>query len=240
MEFSDFSLGESVYHEIQEAVIVDSQGWAVEQVQRVASKIQANDPVADRLVPKVIWISEATAFTLPGRYVYFSRELLQLLNEEATAFVFAHEIAHHRLGHVHSSGMGAPLLKKLPGGAMLGLLTHLGERVLFSPEHEMAADRWAFDRCQAVGYDLSRCLEFFRVIEKKFLDLGANSVIFGPDDPEQMYENEQPTKTQNGLQDLTRLTNKAKNWFWERRYGYKTLRERREVLERLLAAPRTR
>jgi Peptidase family M48 len=240
MKLSDFSLGESIYNEIQEAVIVDSQGWAVEQVQRVASKIQAKDPVGDRLVPKVIWISEPTAFTLPGRYLYFSRELLQLLNEEATAFVFAHEIAHHRLGHVYSSGMGAPWLKKLPGGSMLGLLTHLGERLLFSAEYEMAADRWAFDRCQAVGYDLSRCLELFRVLEKKSLDLGAEIGVFGPDDPEQMYENEQPTKAQSGLQNLVRLANKTKNWFWERRYGYKTIRERREVLEKLLAAPRTR
>jgi len=47
------------------------------------------------------WLNEFTAFTTPGDYRFFSRKLFQECSKEAmAAFVIAHEISHHKLGHL--------------------------------------------------------------------------------------------------------------------------------------------
>jgi hypothetical protein len=153
---------------LDETTILDHDGWAYDLTQRVAQRLQAGDPADRRLEPVVTWIERATAFTLPGRYVYFSRSLLQCgLSEEAVAFVFAHELAHHRLGHLKE------WLKEVPGAWIVGILARAAHSVVASPEKEAAADRWALERCVDVGYDRERCLEVFTALEKIALDAGA-------------------------------------------------------------------
>jgi predicted Zn-dependent protease len=234
VKLSEFAIGEELYREIQESVIIDTSGWTVERVRRVAARLQAGDLAAERLSPKVIWIEEPTAFTAPGRYVYFSRELLQRLTEEATALVFAHELAHHRLGHVSRGGPRLPLLRELPGAAVLALLRRAGSRLLFSPENELAADRWGLARCRAAGYDPRRCLELFKVLERRALDLGADPSVFGPESAEEMAEREAPAAPKTAWARLLRLGERTGRWVWERKYGYKTLRERHDALQATL------
>src|SRR5262249_29523969 len=160
--------------------VIDEGGWAVELARRVADRVQASDPIETRLVPVVTWLQDATPFTAPGRYVYFSREFLQMaMPEDAVALTFAHELAHHHLGHVGRYGAASAWLRRTPGA--VATLLQIGDRLLFSAENESAADRWGFERCLAVGYDGRRCIELFRALEKYALDHGDIDVVFGPD-----------------------------------------------------------
>jgi predicted Zn-dependent protease len=73
----------------------------VEKVTRVAQRLQADVEEEKRLRVEVPWIEAFTAFTVPGRYIYVSRRLLELCrSDESVAFLIAHEVAHHRLGHL--------------------------------------------------------------------------------------------------------------------------------------------
>ena len=69
--------GDWVFAQISEQVTTDADGWAFDLIHRVAARLQALDPEAARLVPVVTWHEKMTAFVVPGRYVYFSRTLLQ-------------------------------------------------------------------------------------------------------------------------------------------------------------------
>ena len=82
------------------ACYMETSTWATERAARVDARLQDGRPEADRLETRVLWTAWATAFTAPGRFVYFSRPLLERCpHDEAAAFVIAHEIAHHDLGH---------------------------------------------------------------------------------------------------------------------------------------------
>lgn len=214
------------FHEyLNETTVVDRDGWAYDLTHRVAQRLQAGDPEGGRLTPEVVWIERATAFTLPGRYVYFSRALLQRgLSEEAVAFVFAHELAHHRLGHL------TLWLSEVPGAWILAFLVRATHSIVASPEKEAAADRWALERCVEVGYDRERCLTVFSALEKIALDAGAVDVVFGPEDPEELAGERLRDPTGAATTKLDGLLAEARHWLWQRRVGYPSLRERRAAL----------
>jgi hypothetical protein len=218
-------LADAFYEYLDETTILDHDGWAYDLTHRVAQRLQAGDPAECRLEPVVTWIERATAFTVPGRYVYFSRALLQCgLSEEAVAFVFAHELAHHRLGHLKQ------WLKEVPGAWILGLLVRAAHSVVASPEKEAAADRWALERCVDVGYDRERCLEIFKALEKISLDAGAVDVVFGPEDPEALAGQRLRDPTGAETTKLDGMLTEARRWLWQRRVGYPSVRERRAAL----------
>src|SRR5688500_15011589 len=95
------SLGQLLHAAIHESYVVEAAGWASEQVERIAYRLQADVEERKRLRVEVPWLEQFTAFTAPGEYIYISRRLLEVCRtDEAGAFVFAHEVAHHRLGHM--------------------------------------------------------------------------------------------------------------------------------------------
>jgi hypothetical protein len=203
-------------------------------VTRVGARLQANEPAETRLVPVVTWLQEALPFTAPGRYIYFSREFLQMaMPEDAVALCFAHEIGHHRLGHVARYSGARGWLRRAPAGAALATILQIGDRVLFSAENESAADRWGLERCVAAGYDPARCLDLFRAMEKYALDHGDIDIVFGPDDDAlaaafvSALEGRDPDSTWSKL---SRWTSRATSWLWTRRRGYMGLRARRDAL----------
>ncbi|MBV9110849.1 MAG: M48 family metalloprotease [Gemmatimonadetes bacterium] len=213
---------EWIHDRLVAAFGAEHDGWAVEQVRRIDARLQANVPADQRLETVVLWIPEASAFTMPGRHVYISRRLLERMGgrDEPVALVIAHEMAHHRLGHV----AGAELLDRVPA-VMRDFaldLALVSTRVLHGAEREADSDAAAFDLCLAAGYDAHACLRAFDVLEEIALDHGD---VEGATGSASVMESE--------IAGDPEWVIAAKKWLYERRRGYFPLEERKA---RLLAA----
>jgi Zn-dependent protease with chaperone function len=191
----------------------------------VAERLQAGRPVGERLEVVVPWMRFGTAFTAPGRYIYFSRGLLERCpDDEMVAFVVAHEIAHHDLDHLKLLPTWMPRMAQRAGGTFIALTVIGLERRIYGPERECAADRHAIDLCLAAGYDAERCLRLFDILELIALDLGDLAMVYGPD----------PESDQELAPDAAWLT-KARLWAWQRTRGYLPIQDRVTALRRHVA-----
>jgi len=210
-----------IHQRLVDAHAAEKEGWALDQVRRIDARLQAHLPEAERLETVVLWIPEAGAFTFPGRHVYVSRKLVERARgDEPLAFIVAHEMAHHLLGHAKRT---AELVDRLPE-ALQDIASDLVAARWFASnaEREAETDAHALNLCLAAGYDPRRCLKAFDLLEEAALDWGNRQAVFGPDaaieaavagDPEWMV--------------------RAREWLYERRSGYPAVRERKA---RLLAA----
>lgn len=222
-EEPDFDVPDDDYGWIHDRLMAafgaEREGWALEQVRRIDARLQADVPPAERLESVVLWIPEASAFTMPGRRVYISRRLMERMGgrDEPVAFILAHEMAHHRLGHVPAQDLIDRAPAPLRGVALD--LAIVSTRVLHGAHREAQADAVALNLCLAAGYDAERCLAAFDVLEDVALDWGDREGVFGADaaiasaaagDPEWVVA--------------------AKEWLHERSRGYPPLRERKTRL----------
>ena len=140
-----------------------------------------------------------------------------------TAFVIAHELAHHDLGHLD---IFPEWLTNLTGATITPLLTVFYrnlETLFYGPEKECAADKRAVDLCIEAGYDIEKCLTFFDVLEKCALDFGDLDIVFGPDESDEELSNDADW--------VTRL----RIWGFKMRRGYLPIRDRRQMLIRYLS-----
>jgi len=220
-------VGTWLRQQLHDRYVVEETGWAPERVTRVAERLQHDVDAAHRLAVDVLWMDEHTAFTGPGRHIYFSRRLLELCRtDEMTAFIVAHELAHHRLGHTDIfPDWLANLAGEQVGSFLAALYKNLSGR-LYSPEREVAADLAAIDLCIAAGYDPMKCLEIFDIMEKVALDLGDIDIVFGPDESDQELDADAP------------LSTKLQIWIWQRVRGYLPIRDRRyQILKHLGKLP---
>jgi hypothetical protein len=71
MPRADVERGDTFHDLLAEYVTFDSEGWAYDLVHRAADRLQADVAPGDRISPEVVWLEGVTAFTLPGRHVYF-------------------------------------------------------------------------------------------------------------------------------------------------------------------------
>ena len=93
--------GEWLYNEIATGVHIEQHGFMPDRVRAAAERLQRDRPPDERFIGVVPWLDAFNAFTAPGRYIYFGRRLLERCpHEDSAAFVIAHEIAHHDLGHL--------------------------------------------------------------------------------------------------------------------------------------------
>jgi hypothetical protein len=228
----DDTVGEAVFRHLEAETIVDTDGWTVELVERVAARVQAPDPVADRKVPVVYWGDERTAFTLAGKRIFVSRRLLEeALPEDAVALLFAHELAHHRLQHVASFEPATQLLARVPGGEVLSVLLRVTLRGFRSPEQECAADDWALERCRSVGYDGHVCLRLFDVLRRVAEDRRDLDMAYGRADVEADAAHELDRAKLSRWANLRRDVGRSFGQrLWARRRGYISLPERRARL----------
>jgi hypothetical protein len=218
------SFGTWLHNAIVDECVIEKTGWASERVERVALRLQSVVPEGERLVVVVPWMDMVTAFTAPGRYIYFSRRLLECCpDDDSAAFVIAHEIAHHQLGHLRIFPHRLAALARVSGGWIAAASVHAIERAMYGPEHESAADHRALDLCLHAGYDGQKCLALFGILEQRALDLGDIEGTFGLDtDSEQESTAEIPWTTM------------LRTWIWERMRGYPATRDRRAALESYL------
>lgn len=216
------SLDEWLRGELITAFGLETEAWAIEQVRRVGERLQARRAPALRFQCEVLWLQQMRAFTAPGRYIYLSRQLLQRLpTDDAVAFVIAHEIAHHDLGHLDAYPGYLPSLRHLPGLLVASALFHL-QGYLIGPERESEADAFALVRCLAAGYEGKRCLALFDTLEAEALDHGDLDMAYGPDVA--LKKPEEPS-----------LFCRAQFWGWQRRRGYLPIRQRKAALVKLMA-----
>jgi len=217
--------GDWFFSEIQSAVHIETSGWSVERVERVQSRLQAKRPASERLTVIIPWLEVFTAFTVPGNYIYFSRRLLEMCqDDEMAAFVIAHEISHHDLGHVD---IFPEWLTGLTGEQIAPLLTAFYrnlEKRIYGPQWECDADKHAIDLCVLTGYDPSKCLAVFDILEKFAIDVGDMDIVFGPQESDEE------------LSDDASLLTRLRIWMFQMTRGYLPIRDRREMLVKYVSA----
>ncbi len=144
----------------------------VDYVTSVARRITAvTDQAAAKWTVTILDTPVVNAFALPGGYLYVTRGLLALANDEAElAGVLGHEIAHVTLGHgMKRNDRGAKAGIGLVVGAVLGrvlggkdtardVLREGGKLVMgymagYSRDQEFAADREAVRLLSRAGFD---------------------------------------------------------------------------------------
>jgi predicted Zn-dependent protease len=231
---SDAALGEQLHRLLTEEYGVETEAWATERITRVLERLNA---VRERcpfpganpypLRAEILWVGEMNAFAAPGGWVYITRELLQrFCTDDPVAFVIAHEMAHHDLGHVRilSGTLAERLRQHLPedAAALALLLWKNAQNKLSSSDLEVAADRYALDLCIAAGYNPYDCLNLFHALESYYLDHRDLDGVFGPDCS--------PSSPSDSL--LNRALNLAQGERWKRSRGYPSLRARKATLLR--------
>jgi Zn-dependent protease with chaperone function len=218
------SFGTWLHSEIVDECVIESTGWAPERVERVASRLQSVVPEGQRFIVLVPFIDEVTAFTAPGKYIYFSRRLLERFpDDDSTAFVVAHEIAHHELGHLRMFPHWLAALARVRNGWMAAAAVQMIDRTLYGPENESAADHRALDLCLAAGFDGKKCIHTFDILAQYLLERGDIDGTVGLD-----------TESEDIAAGETPWTTKLRTWTWERMRGYPSTEERRAALLRYL------
>ena len=221
--------GDWLHTVIADNAAIEQHGFMPERARAAAARLQGHRQSDERFTVEVTWLDEFTAFTAPGRFIYFSRRLLERCpHEDAAAFVIAHELAHHELGHLAYFGnsfarraarMQAPLLAMLFFRAL--------QKRIYSVEREVAADERAIDLCIDAGYDPGKCLYLFHVLELIALDYGDVNAVFGLD-----------SESDRELDPDAALILKARVWLYQRERGYLPIQDRLGSLRRYLARTR--
>ncbi|MFH0350761.1 MAG: M48 family metalloprotease [Chromatiales bacterium] len=228
---SDFELspgewfGDWLHAQIAENAFIEQNGLMPDRVRAAATRLQQDRPTDRRFVAEVPWLDSFSAFTAPGKYVYFSRRLLERCpHEDSAAFVIAHEIAHHDLGHLELfNGAFARHAARLQAGVLAILFFRMLQKRIYSPEWELAADRRAIDLCLKAEYDPAKCLYLFYILEMFALDYGDLGGVYGLD----------PESDQELSAEATVIT-KARIWLYQRKRGYLPIQDRKAELARYI------
>jgi predicted Zn-dependent protease len=212
--------GDWLHREIGDSVHYERNGFMPDRVRRVAERLQTDRIPEHRFIVEVPWIRCFTAFTAPGRYIYFGRRLLERCpDDETVAFVIAHEIAHHDLGHLaYFRGVFAQHAARIQAGALTILFFRILQKRIYSPEWELDADRSAVEMCVDAGYDGRKCLRLFDVLERFALDFGDLDAVYGLD-----------AESEDELSPEASLMTKTRIWLWQRQRGYLPIQDRRAM-----------
>ncbi len=237
----DDAFGEKILAWMDEHTVLERTGWAPELCERVATRLQARDAPEIRKQPIVYWSENRTALAIPGRYVYISRRLIEeAMPEDAVAFLFAHELAHHRLGHTKKIVPALERVRHLPIAHALSFIAVAATRLVRSREQEAQADAWALARCLEVGYDGHACLKLFDVLRNVAENYGDLDMAFGAFDPEAsagraLEEDVKGREPPAWRKAISELLDRGARTRWELSRGYPSIRDRRARLEAILA-----
>jgi len=219
------TFGEWLRAEVTRELHVEKRGFFADRVARVSRRLQAGRPRTEQFEVLIPWSPVATAFTAPGKYIYFNRRLLERCpTDEVVAFVIGHEIAHHDLGHLRRLPTEVARWASASGITSLAVALLRGiQHRLTSPARECAADRAALDLCLRAGYNATKALRVFRVMRGVALDRGDIDGVYGPDE-----------HSDRELHPDATLATKARIWLWMKRRGYLPIDDRHAEAKRYL------
>jgi len=86
------SFGEWLNQEMHEACAFEEASWALERLRLVEERLQAGRLPENRLITQIPWMEEFSAFTAPGRYIYFGRRLYEICTTVIRESVLAIEM----------------------------------------------------------------------------------------------------------------------------------------------------
>lgn len=136
-------------------------------VRRVGQRIAMQSGLATRPDEYTVTLLDSNvnnAFAMPGGYIYVTRQLVALMNDEAElAFVLGHEVAHvaarhadKRAQHSGLAGLGAAIIGAVTGSSILGNIAGTGAELYalsYSRDQEAEADRLGVRYLTKAGYD---------------------------------------------------------------------------------------
>lgn len=116
-------------------------GPQADRARGIAARLNAyrSGPPKDAVV---LWTNGFAAVTRTGPFIYVAHVFAQHLSDDGLAFVLAHEMAHHDLGHLSTMYVAA---------GMLGNQQRM----------ELAADRQGLDLVTRAGFARSGAIEVF-------------------------------------------------------------------------------
>lgn len=152
---------------------VSGDDWSVRLARDAFGLLKSAFPNISHYQIRVLHNPNYLAFTVDGHHIFLTRTMLELCGSvERAAFVIAHEIAHHELGHVPRMGVGWWLR------VAVRFLRHTVtpfERARW----ELEADAFAIDMCLRAGLSGRECLWTLQIFEKLTLDRGGIEAAFG-------------------------------------------------------------
>lgn len=143
------------------------QGPQAAYVRQVGQRIAAQSGMAANPRDYTVTLLNSNtnnAFAIPGGYVYVTRQLVALMNDEAElAFVMGHEIGHVAAQHAQKreqrsalSGFGAAIIGAVTGSDWLGNIAGTGAQLYtlgYSRDQEREADSLGVRYLTRAGYD---------------------------------------------------------------------------------------
>jgi Zn-dependent protease with chaperone function len=201
-----------------------SRDFSHERVARAMAALNAVRAPLAPMVGEVLWLSPPIAFTLPGPYVYITRRFIGRCTSDApVAFLLAHEIGHHDLGHLKRAERWMDnafaripwLIARLAREGLVGWL--------FSRDNELAADAYALELCRKAGFDLKRCLQWLDIVGWYLLDIHDLDGVYGSDEEIEL----DPDRASNAI---GRMRIEWRLWRARHRRSHPSLHERRQIL----------
>jgi len=208
-----------LHAELLDEFALETEAWVGERLTRVMARLNAVRTDGIPLEAHCLAIPACTAFTTPAPHVYIARVLLErLANDEATAFVLGHEVAHHDLRHLTLYQGWTEWLPRGTGGSITAALFRNLSHQMYGPTRESQADQYAIELCLDAGYDGPQCLHAFEILENESLNRGDVDGVFGPENLLDPTDPEQGSKAYQ-----------IQRWLWTHAHRYLPLRERREI-----------
>lgn len=136
---------------------------------------------------------EANAFALPGGFLFVSRALLDLceFDEDETAFILAHEMAHVLRSHSVNRLLTSEVVQLLSRGSPVrGVLQPVLSRLIrqlvtqgYSRRQEFEADQAAVRITRVAGYDPEAAIRLFQRLRSGASEPGAVASYFSSHPP---------------------------------------------------------
>ena len=188
---AEISVGRETASAVEKFFPVDTDPVAVARVRRIGRRLAAS--AHDTEFPfefHVIESGEVNAFALPGGFIYVFRGLLQLVpNDDALAFVMAHEVSHVTRRHAirqfeKSLVLSAGITAILAGtGASSGFgqaadVVAAIASLSFTRGDEKDADSYGVELLARAGYNPRAAADAMRLVKRATGDDGRGPALF--------------------------------------------------------------